>query len=747
MTLLDVFTDERIDQSDELTFVYPATDPKAALLLADADVQRGGKWYFVAEKIDQRQDTQVTTTVRCVANWYRLGERIRVGSTNLEAVTCAAGLATLLDGTDWGVGNRTAAGGAAFSYEDQDQSVLALVRAWATVCDKVVVFDTENKTVDLIDESDRGFNTGMMFRWSRNLTSIERRVQPPDVTRLYPFGRDDLSITGVNGGFAYIEDFSFYTSQGITLATARERYRKDDVWVNTDIVDEASLLAAAQTRLAERSAALIEYRLSVADLSELTGNSEAVGVGDTVRVADEELGFDVETTVVRRVHYPLQPWRDQIELAYLYDPADSAGGSNDRAKSGLTWEMFQSRSSRFVIRDGSTWTTNRIGVSFAGAAEAVYGYDLTFTGVGTGSLSVSAIDAESDELEHPVIEYPYTDGEQVHAAWTWSHDSADPLDELNGQKDYRIKVRTTASGPSLGVNINATESRFWILARGATKRTPVAVNSQRFEYTGTAQEFVVPDGVTEVEVEVAGARCTTNNMDPAGYGRGGIVTGTMPVISGQTLKVIVGGTNGGFGAAAQSGTPSMRGGQGDSVTGANGFAGGGGSGVFPPTATATTQGLLIAGGAGGNGQIFPSGSWQVGGYGGFFAGQPTNEITSPNNILPAGSFPGAPADQFGGGGAGGVASFSSGAAGDTGGNGTGGVAGDATNSFSFAPGGGGGGYHGGGGAGTNNGNGNGTGGGGGGGCGYAAPSIVITEVNDNSNDGNGYIEFRWDTPE
>lgn len=748
MTLLDVWIDDRLDQTSELFFQYPGDDPKASLLVVDAEVEYDSRKWFVAEKHDVRRGTGIITEIRCEAGWMRLAERITVGSVYIEAQTVADGITQILDPahTDWTIGPNTATGGASYSYEDQDQSMLSLLRGFAAVTDKVVVFDTENKTVDLVDAEDRQVSKGMAFRYGRNLTSIERRVRPPDVTRLYAFGRDDLGITGQAGGDAFVEDYSFYTAQGLTENEARALYQKDEVWVNTDIVDDVALYAAAQSRLAERAAAILEYKMSVADLSELTSAQESVQLAEQVRVADSELGIDAVTTVVRLKKYPLEPWKNQVELAYLYDPADNAGGKNTRAKSSLTWELFQSRGGLLKLRDNRTWITNRIGAAFAGAAEAVYGTDLVATGVGTGTLYVSAVDAEADVLEVDVAEIPYADGEKVRLVRSWTHDysDTDSSDELNGQKDYRIRLQAVPTGggssTASGVDIAALDARFWILARGATKRTPAAVNSVTYEYTGSAQTFTVPDGVTEITMEVAGSRGAYSGTD---YGTGGKVVGKMPVTSGSDLNIVVGGTGTNANSATQTATPSMVGGSGDNVSGANGYAGGGGSGVFPSGSTATTEGYLIAGGAGGNGQVFPAGSSQTGGDGGFFAGQPTADIAGGT-----GQFPGAPADQYGGGGAGGTGAgvTDPGAAGQTGGSGSGGTAGNATNAFTFPPGGGGGGYNGGGGGGTNNTSGNGNGGGGGGGCGYASAEVYDIVVTDGGNDGSGYVTISWDEP-
>jgi hypothetical protein len=104
--------------------------------------------------------------------------------------------------------------------------------------------------------------------------------------------------------FPYVEDFSFYTAQGMTLTEARARYTRSRVWSDASFVRDVDLLPAAEARLAELAAGVVTYELDVVDLTELTGISETVQVGDTVRVQDPDFVEDVRTTVVRTVRFP-----------------------------------------------------------------------------------------------------------------------------------------------------------------------------------------------------------------------------------------------------------------------------------------------------------------------------------------------------------------------------------------------------------------------------------------------------------
>lgn len=750
MSIMELEIDQRLDQHSTLKWTMPADDPKAELILADAMCQYQDVMYYIAEIEQDRSGTEATISVTANELWMRLGERKYVGSMNIVAQTLADGIDTILAayGTTWTRGPNTAAGGSLFSYEAQDESFLSLLLGWAKVTNTVVTWNTYFRTVDLVPLADRGVDRGISFRYGRNLTNINRHVEPPKVTRLYPFGRNDLTIEGVEpSGLPYIEDYTFYTAQGVSASAAAEMYRKDDLWSDQDIIDDQALYDAAVARLSILAAGIIEYKMDVVDLSALSRTDEGlIEVGDIVRVRDTALGFNVTTTVVRLQKYPMEPWRNKVELAYLYDPTDGSG-STTRPQSSLSWEMFQDRSNRIMARNNGIYLSGRIPLAFADRAEAVYGVDLSFVGVGTGSLSVSAVDASSGYLlEHDVVEIPYTDGESVHRAITWSHDSDDPDDSLNGEKDYRIRIKAipTAGGASSASGIEVPEfgGRFWILARGAVKREPTSITSVRYDYTGEIQTFTVPDSVEEITIEAYGAAGGANTSDTAGTG--GRVQATFNVLPGSTYDVYVGGrggatTDGGHGGDRKTaGWPNG----GTGATGSGGSSvdgyGGGGSSHVVPAGGSFSEALIVAGAGGGSNRIGPSRGI---------------DLSSPGNAGFFEATAGAGRTGTAGEGGGGATQVSGGAAGvDTPGfagsfgQGASGVTTDGN--FDFCAGGGGGGWYGGGCAGSATIFGGGQyAGDGGGGSGYVATELGYDiDFTDATNTGDGYIIVSWRDP-
>jgi len=265
-------------------------------------------------------------------------------------------------------------------------------------------------------------------------------------------------------------------------------------------------------------------------------------------------------------------------------------------------------------------------------------------------------------------------------------------------------------------------------------------DSQTFNYTGQAQTFTVPTGVTQLSYIVAGGAGGGGYASMAGEqggsgGDGTVVSGTLSVTPGEQLTIDVGSQGGNASSSRVS------------CGGANTQYDGGAAGSNPNAS--------YDGGAGGNGECAPVASTGGGGGGG---GAASVILDASNQALVVAAGGG------GGGGAGEAALYDGGAGGSNsgGGNGSGtsAGAGGQQGSEASSSGGAGGTYvppvalqdaggGGGGGGGINGGAGGspggfGGGGGGGGGSGSSTSGTSITDTATNT--GNGYVELSWTTP-
>lgn len=248
-----------------------------------------------------------------------------------------------------------------------------------------------------------------------------------------------------------------------------------------------------------------------------------------------------------------------------------------------------------------------------------------------------------------------------------------------------------------------------------------------YNYTGGAQTFVVPTGVTSVDVDARGAQGGSSTTYGNQGGQGARVQTTFSVTSGTTWNIYVGGagtnTNSSSGAARAGG---FNGGANGGTGACCGGAGGGGASDIRVGGTALTDRTVVAGGGGGAGG-FGAGAFGAGGTGGL-----TGSAGGNGGVAATGGG-GGTAGAGGGGGAAGA-----GGPGAAGTIGNGGVGGLGTNN---GGGGGGGGYYGGGGGGGHS-PANYAGGGGGGSSYSAGTSSSYTS---GYNAGNGSIILNYYT--
>jgi uncharacterized repeat protein (TIGR01451 family) len=270
--------------------------------------------------------------------------------------------------------------------------------------------------------------------------------------------------------------------------------------------------------------------------------------------------------------------------------------------------------------------------------------------------------------------------------------------------------------------------------------------AQRFDFTGGAQQFVVPDGITQIEVEIAGAAGgdATGSADNIGDGGfGALVTGgVIPVVEDDVITVIVGGeggpaasddndgdgdNDGGVGGFGYDGTLTggQSGGDGGDATIYHGGGGGGGASAV------LDNGVLVASAGGGGGGSH-------GGDGGDGGG--TGEDGDSVGTAPPEAFGGGATNTAGGTGGAGSEGGDDGEDGVQGAGGAGGAAlntngNDQSNGGGDAGGGGGGGQFGGGGAGG----GEATSPGGGAGGGGGSSEVLSGDVTPGQQDGDGFV--------
>lgn len=294
----DVILDQEVGGMDELTFSLPMKDSKRNLIQNEGYIQMFDTIYAIREIVDHKKVR--ITKVYAEAIWYDLMYAEALYKYDWDD-TAYNMMNDVLNGTGWSVGvveftNRRTL---RVSVDKNRLEVLGMIE---DLFGGELTFDTQAKKVNLLLPV--GKDTGASIMYDKNADDIEARYSTRDlITRIYPYGKDGLTIADANNGVPYVEDFT-YTNK------LRVKVIKDERYTNPFHLKEM-----AQQALSILSKPQTTYTIKMAELSNRTGLShEKFFIGGIVRVYDKELGLDVQTRIMRWRYNVIEPWRTELTL-------------------------------------------------------------------------------------------------------------------------------------------------------------------------------------------------------------------------------------------------------------------------------------------------------------------------------------------------------------------------------------------------------------------------------------------------
>lgn len=310
----NVTQEQELQGISTLEFDLPLTDPKAADVVVDKEIVWGGRRYYITQTEDIREGNQTWKHVRCDEIWLiELGKRLYTQDVDWKGVSVYYGLNTLLQGTNWIIGQIEGDLNKQRWMKESKNNILYLIRMWAHICGYEVEFDSMNRRVFF--RTRIGRDNGAVFRYKKNLRSVKRTVEPPEATVLYMYGKGGLALNQVNhSSNQYIENYSYYLDQGFTLEQAHALFRREVVIVDESITSLNDLYDKAWDTLYQLSAPKYVYECTIADLSKQTGQ-DAFDVGDVVTVYDEVAGVNIKERIVRIKRVGSRPQDTEVELA------------------------------------------------------------------------------------------------------------------------------------------------------------------------------------------------------------------------------------------------------------------------------------------------------------------------------------------------------------------------------------------------------------------------------------------------
>lgn len=196
----------------------------------------------------------------------------------------------------------------------------------ATSYNTCYTFDSINKLIHVITPYNNTDSCGTYFSDELNLQEVTFKGSSSGlVTRLYPIGKDGLTITTVNNGKAYIDDFR-YTTDIIARVWRDERYANAQ-----ELKDDAVVKLQAMAR-PERS-----YTCRILDLAktkpEIYGSHLAFDLYDVVTLIDRNRQTRVDHRIVEIREYPMDHTLDTVTLSSI---AGRVTGKLDTLESRLT---------------------------------------------------------------------------------------------------------------------------------------------------------------------------------------------------------------------------------------------------------------------------------------------------------------------------------------------------------------------------------------------------------------------------
>lgn len=317
---------------------------------------------------------------------------------------------------------------------------------------------------------------------SKNLLDLTDKIDGASLlTRVYPVGKDGLTIGSVNGGIPYLIN-----------ADAEALYGRIDGTLRVDTDDAAALKAAAATYLAQNCGLSRGIEVSAADLSGADTELEPFDVGDSVRVVSPPHGIDTVMTV-SKVDTSLVGGKDSLTLGWGSKTLTGAVVSGGSGSSGGS----AAASGGWVDVDSALSTTSTNPVQNKVITSALAGKASTATATQSSAGLMSAADkTKLDGLSGAGgggADYITEQG--TTGVWTWRKWASGIAEmwAVFGADTLAMTAQTwgdlyTASWMGMAINKSARQYPFAFVDQPAVTATPIADGANFWCATNTEND-------------------------------------------------------------------------------------------------------------------------------------------------------------------------------------------------------------------------------------------------------------------
>lgn len=221
----------------------------------------------------------------------------------------------------------------------------------------VYKFDSKSKKIYLVKPQNNTTPTGVYFSDELNLTDLTFKGSTKGlVTRLYPYGKDGLTIASVNGGKTFIDDFSF-TDKIVTAIWRDDRYTNPQ-----ELLDDAKVKLAASA-IPERS-----YTCKVNDLAKQHPdkyNILSFALYDVVTLIDRKRKTQINHRIVEYKRYPTNANLNTVTLSTIAGTVTGKITAIDNKLTQLDAQQLHDRTKVNEIKQDLDTTVLHISESWA----------------------------------------------------------------------------------------------------------------------------------------------------------------------------------------------------------------------------------------------------------------------------------------------------------------------------------------------------------------------------------------------
>ena len=277
----------------ELCFYVPCKDEYLDIIQEEYYVETLD-YNFIIKEIDMKDNSFIS--VRCGPNIEHLQGRLFQYFDCFEQSLKQAYEYCLQD-TGWIV-----------EYNSNNKTIVTYQLAWKNSFEMIKSiaknhnqeywFDTKNKILKIYDKM--GDSLGAYFSNELRLKQLSKQSTSYDyATVLYAIGKNGLTITDINNGKPYLENFSF-----------SNKYI-EKVFIDDKIEVAEILKQRAKEYLDEICIPRASYKIKLTDLN------KSVSIGDTIIIVDKIKRIKQKQRVVKISRFPFAPEKDTIEISNL----------------------------------------------------------------------------------------------------------------------------------------------------------------------------------------------------------------------------------------------------------------------------------------------------------------------------------------------------------------------------------------------------------------------------------------------